>query len=243
MILFELRQWTAALDFSMREIQKVGRPLREMIKNVRGVEDRRALLFRLSSKETQEALPCKQVQVRRNLIKDVDLLLFRKAFQQLASSSLTVADGVDVPSGVDLHDINELLHTRCIEKLLTNELRNCDVEEEICSPPVATIHAIQIQGRVVKDRLPQNLAITSWDHLFPAHDGEKGGLAGSIASDYQHTAALLKAAADINQLRCAEGSVMNGGTSTVAVSQLVTLEGRCLVLLRVDHRHIRNSVA
>eukprot|EP00971_Amphidinium_carterae_P015286 301553-Amphidinium_carterae.1 len=38
------------------------------------------------------------------------------------------------------------------------QLSHCDVEEEVSTPPITTIHALQVQGTIMKDSLAQDPA-------------------------------------------------------------------------------------
>ena len=94
------------------------------------------------------------------------LHILQGATGKTAPASLTIADGIDVPCGVNLplahsyiraltkantkmevtsvcsrmHNINQLLHPWRVQKLVPDEFGNRDVEEKIGSPPVATFN-------------------------------------------------------------------------------------------------------
>mmetsp|Transcript_136115 Transcript_136115/g.422924 ORF Transcript_136115/g.422924 Transcript_136115/m.422924 type:complete len:583 (+) Transcript_136115:188-1936(+) len=197
-VLRELVHAAAPGNARLREVEHVAGPLRQVVEDVGRVEDGGALLLRLLPQEPQQALPGEEVQVRRDLVEDVNGLLLRQALQELAAPALAIRDGVDPPGDVDLHDVYELLDALGGQHLLADQLRHTDVEEEVGAPPIAAIHALPVQRGVVEDRLAQHLALVAGDHPLPAHDGQQRRLPGAVGPRHEHASARLEGDVDVD---------------------------------------------
>jgi hypothetical protein len=154
-----------------------------VIEDMGAIEDCAAANFRLRFQKRENAFASINVKVGRDLIHQVYWAVWDQDFQKLTTSSLTIRNLVDFPGQVNLQHIGKVATPSSLTLLLTNEVADGSVYEELSVPPISAVHDLSSYGWIIEAILAKNLSITSWNHPLPAKDGHHCGLASAISTD------------------------------------------------------------
>merc|ERR1719330_1357564 len=108
-VLWDVSHGACPHDLALGHVEQVRGPALQMVEDVGAIEDRGPPHFGLCLEETQDALPCVDVQVRGDLIHEVHRPRLAENLEELAPAPLAVREVIDQPVEAHLQDFPQVL--------------------------------------------------------------------------------------------------------------------------------------
>ena len=108
-LLIELFDRTPLSDIPKMHVHQVGRPLRQIVQDMRRIHDRARARLGLPLQEGKEVAPGQQVKIDGDLIQQQHLPGPNQTHRQLHTTSLTVRHGMHAPVEIDVENVDQFI--------------------------------------------------------------------------------------------------------------------------------------
>mmetsp|Transcript_37919 Transcript_37919/g.121971 ORF Transcript_37919/g.121971 Transcript_37919/m.121971 type:complete len:381 (-) Transcript_37919:728-1870(-) len=193
LVVLEVAHGASLDDHALRHVQHVRGPALQVVEDVRAVEDRGASKLRLGPEEAENPLTSVDVQIGGDLIHQVHWAWLREDLQQLTTAPLTIRKVIDLPIELHLEHVAQMLAPLRVDHLLAQQFTQLEVHEEVGPPPVATIHDLRCESRVVEAVLAQDLREAAGNQALASQDGHHGRLACPVGANHENACAPAEA--------------------------------------------------